>query len=66
MQIYFSLQGKDEVADVGSLLTFDLSFSLPDSGCTGLCPVLNSYLHDSFRRTVSPEYNDLLTLIMQD
>ncbi|XP_078376335.1 integrin alpha-8-like isoform X2 [Oculina patagonica] len=44
---------KDEVADVGSLLTFDLTVSLPQTGCTGLCPVLNDYRPNSYRSTVA-------------
>lgn len=47
------LLDKNEVADVGTLLTFDLSFSLPATGCTGLCPVLNSYPPDNYRGTVA-------------
>ncbi|XP_022797417.1 integrin alpha-9-like isoform X2 [Stylophora pistillata] len=47
------LLDKNEVADVGSRLTFDLSFSLPATGCNGLCPVLNSYLLDNYRGTVA-------------
>ena len=48
----FSLQDKDEVADVGSLLTFDLTVSLPQTSCGGLCPVLNDYMPNSYRATV--------------
>ncbi|KAJ7389998.1 integrin [Desmophyllum pertusum] len=47
------LLDKDEVADVGSLLTFDLTISLPQTACNGLCPVLNEYLPNSYRATVS-------------
>lgn len=55
--VFFPLQDKNEVADVGSLLTFDLSFSLPATGCTGLCPVLNSYLPDNYRGTVGFKFS---------
>ena len=41
------------MVDVGSLLTFDLTVSLPQTGCGGPCPVLNDYLPNSFRATVS-------------
>ena len=41
------------MADVGSLLTFDLTVSLPQTACVGLCPVLNDYLPNTFRALVS-------------
>lgn len=44
---------KDEVADVGSFLTFDLTVSLPQTACVDLCPVLNDYLPNTFRATVA-------------
>ena len=41
------------MADVGSLLTFDLTVSLPQTACGGPCPVLNDYLPNTFRALVS-------------
>lgn len=41
------------MVDVGSLLTFDLTVSLPQTACGGLCPVLNDYLPNTFRAIVS-------------
>ncbi|KAM7448506.1 integrin [Porites harrisoni] len=56
-QNLFSLQpqtvyilDKDEVGDVNSPLTFDLSVSLPS--CSDLCPVLNDYLPSTFREEI--------------
>ena len=48
------LQDKDKVLDVGSLLTFDLSFNLPPPPCVDLCPVLNDYQPNTYRAVVSP------------
>ena len=41
------------MGDVTSLLTFDLTVSLPPPPCADLCPVLNSYLPSTFRAEVS-------------
>ena len=41
------------MVDVGSLLTFDLTVSLPRTPCKDLCPVLNDYLPSTFRAIVS-------------
>ncbi|XP_073237367.1 integrin alpha-V-like [Porites lutea] len=41
---------KDEVGDVNSPLTFDLSVSLPS--CSDLCPVLDDYLPSTFREEI--------------
>lgn len=54
LSFFEPFQEKDRIADLLSVLTFDLSFDLADTPCGKvLCPVLNSYKSKLTRAVVS-------------